>query len=54
MSYNPMMHAIALFRTGFYPNYPTGLLDTSYLFYSAIAALFIGIVLERITVRFEE
>jgi capsular polysaccharide transport system permease protein len=54
MSYNPIMHAIALFRTGFYPNYPTGVLDPTFLFYCSIGAVFIGIVLERITVRFEE
>jgi capsular polysaccharide transport system permease protein len=53
MSYNPMFHAIALFRTGFYPNYPTLVLDTRYLFYCAVGAVFIGIVLERVTLRFE-
>ena len=53
MSYNPMLHAIALFRTGFYPNYPTGLLDTTYLLYCAIFAVFTGIVLERVTLRSE-
>jgi len=54
MSFNPVTHAIALFRTGFYPNYPSGVLDTTYLTYCAIFALCIGFVLERITVRYEE
>jgi capsular polysaccharide transport system permease protein len=53
MGYNPMLHAVALFRTGFYPNYPTGLLDTTYLLYCSIFAVFIGIVLERVTLRSE-
>ena len=53
LSFNPIAHAIALFRTGFYVNYPAGMLDTSYLAYCAIGAVFIGLVLERVTVRFE-
>jgi capsular polysaccharide transport system permease protein len=53
MSYNPMLHAVALFRTGFYPNYPSGLLDTTYLLYCAMGAVFVGFVLERVTVRSE-
>ena len=53
LSFNPMAHAIALFRTGFYPNYPAGMLDTTYLAYCSIFAVFIGLVLERVTVRFE-
>jgi len=53
MSYNPMLHAIALFRTGFYPNYPKGVLDTTYLLYCALIAIFIGLVLERVTLRSE-
>jgi capsular polysaccharide transport system permease protein len=54
MSFNPMMHAIALFRTGFYPGYPTLLLDTTYLTYCAIGSVVLGLVLERLTVRFED
>ena len=53
MSYNPMVHAIALFRTGFYSNYPKGLLDTTYLFYCCFFAVVIGFVLERVTLRSE-
>jgi capsular polysaccharide transport system permease protein len=54
MALNPMFHAIALFRTGFYPNYPKVLLDPTYLLYCSLAAVFIGAVLERITVRYED
>jgi capsular polysaccharide transport system permease protein len=53
MSYNPMLHAVALFRTGFYPHYPEGLLDRTYLFYCVIFAVFLGFVLERVTLRSE-
>jgi len=54
LSLNPMYHAIALFRTGFYSNYPKGSLDTTYLAFWAIFAVLIGLVLERVTVRAEE
>jgi capsular polysaccharide transport system permease protein len=54
MSFNPMLHALALFRTGFYPNYPKILLDTTYLTYCSLAAVVIGLVLERVTVRYED
>jgi len=54
ISFNPMLHALALFRTGFYPNYPKILLDTTYLTYCAIAAVVIGLMLERVTVRYED
>lgn len=53
MSYNPVLHAIALFRTGFYPNYPTLVLDRTYLFFCCLFAVVIGLVLERVTVRSE-
>ena len=53
LSFNPVMHAVALFRTGFYPNYPTSVLDTTYLTYCAIFSVFMGLVIERVTVRFE-
>lgn len=53
LSYNPMLHAINLFRHGFYYRYPSLLLDTNYLAYCAIAAVLLGLVLERITRRRE-
>jgi capsular polysaccharide transport system permease protein len=54
LSYNPMMHAIALFRTGFYQHYPTLLLDTTYLARCAIFAIVLGFILERLTGRGEK
>jgi capsular polysaccharide transport system permease protein len=53
LAYNPMLHAIQLFRLGFYPQYPALLLDRSYLFYSALACVFLGLVIERVTRRLE-
>jgi capsular polysaccharide transport system permease protein len=53
MSFNPLVHAVALFRTGFYPNYPTLLLDKSYLFFCSILFLLMGFVLERVTLPAE-
>lgn len=54
ISYNPLAHAIALFRQGFYPRYPTLILDTSYLAWCALVAVVIGLVLERVTRRHEK
>lgn len=53
LSFNPELHAIALFRTGFYEHYPTTILDKGYLFYCAIGFVFLGLVLERVTRRLE-
>ena len=49
LSFNPMLHAVQLFRLGFYPQYPAISLDTHYLAYSAILFVFFGLVLERIS-----
>lgn len=54
LSYYPEMHAICLFRTGFYPHYPAILLDTTYMTYSAFTFVILGLVLERVTRRIEE
>lgn len=53
MSFNPMLHAVELFKNGFYPNYGTLTLDRSYLIGCAIAFVLMGLVLERITRRSE-
>jgi len=53
LSFNPLLHAVALFRTGFYPHYPTVLLDREYLWICAIMSVLFGLVLERITRRAE-
>jgi capsular polysaccharide transport system permease protein len=50
-SYNPIMHIVILFRQGFYPTYPSNLLDTSYLALCCLAAVAGGLVLERVTAR---
>ena len=54
LSFNPMLHAVILFRRGFYPNQPTLVLDTRYLFECAIVAVIFGLVVERIARRGEE
>ncbi len=45
--WNPLMHGIEWFRLGLYGQYPTFLLDRSYLAYFAPIVLLIGIVFER-------
>jgi capsular polysaccharide transport system permease protein len=47
LSFNPMLHAIILFRTGFYPRYPTYTLDMPYLISCSIGAVVLGLVVER-------
>ena len=51
VSFNPLTHVIILFRQGFYPDYPSLTLDTSYLIYCSIFAILLGFVLERATRR---
>jgi capsular polysaccharide transport system permease protein len=53
LSFNPMLHAVALFRTGIYPQYPTLVLDTTYLTTCVIVAIATGLVVERVTRRNE-
>ena len=53
LSFNPLLHAIALFRTGFYPQYPTLIMDVTYLVYISVFVLFMGLVVERVTRRSE-
>ena len=47
------MHAVQLFRLGFYPQYTAILLDVHYLAYFAILSVFLGLMVERVTRRFE-
>lgn len=54
LSFNPLLHAIALFRMGFYPDHPTILLDRSYLAACALFSISFGLVLERVTRRHEK
>jgi capsular polysaccharide transport system permease protein len=53
LSFNPMLHAVQLFRLGFYPQYPAVTLDTHYLAYCAIIFVFMGLVVERVSRRSE-
>lgn len=53
LSFNPLLHAIALFRTGFYPQYPTLIMDVTYLVYISVFVLLMGLVVERVTRRSE-
>ena len=53
MSFNPMLHAVSLFRTGFYPQYPALILDPTYLGICAVLFVFVGFLVERITRRSE-
>ncbi|TCR82262.1 ABC transporter permease [Rhizobium sp. BK376] len=47
ISFNPLLHFVSLFRTGFYQSYPTHLISFSYMFWWAIGTTFVGLVLER-------
>ncbi len=47
LSFNPLLHAVSLFRTGFYPTYPVLVLDMPYLIFCAVCAIIIGLVIER-------
>lgn len=48
MSWTPIMHAIALFRRGFYPQYPSYLLSLEYMWGCAFFFLALGLVLTRV------
>jgi capsular polysaccharide transport system permease protein len=47
LSFNPLLHAIALFREGFYPTYPHLIVDRGFFFLCGLSALFIGLAVER-------
>lgn len=47
IAYNPLLHLVALFRTAFYPTYPTHLLSVSYLLKWTAASVILGLALER-------
>jgi capsular polysaccharide transport system permease protein len=48
ISWNPLIHGVQWFRTGFYFNYPTLVLDRSYLLEWGAGTLLLGLILERI------
>ncbi|OWJ64867.1 ABC transporter permease [Inquilinus limosus] len=45
--WNPVLHGVEWFRTGFYLTYPTMCLDKTYLLSWALGSIFFGLVLER-------
>lgn len=47
VSYNPIMQFVSLFRSGFYPTYPTHLLSMKYILAWTCSTLLIGLALER-------
>lgn len=49
--YNPMVHFIIWFRSGFYPEYSHSYLDRSYALQWSVAALVLGLVLVRVARR---
>ncbi len=46
--WNPVLHAVELFRQGFYPYYPTLIYDASYMWGCALAPVAIGLCLQRL------
>jgi capsular polysaccharide transport system permease protein len=51
MLYNPLVHCIAWFRSGFYPWYGQDILDRSYVVYWALTLLVLGFGAERVMRR---
>ncbi|OLP59213.1 hypothetical protein BJF93_04765 [Xaviernesmea oryzae] len=47
VSFNPIMQFVSLFRTAFYPTYPTHLISLNYMIVWTVCALVIGLALER-------
>lgn len=48
LSWNPLLHGLEWFRSGFYLTYPTLTLDKAYLVGFGLVALLIGLALERV------
>ncbi len=48
LSWNPLLHGLEWFRSGFYLTYPTLTLDKSYLLGFGLVSLLIGLALERV------
>jgi capsular polysaccharide transport system permease protein len=46
--YNPNMHFVALFRTAFYPTYPTHMLSFNYMIGWTFGVMIVGLALERV------
>jgi capsular polysaccharide transport system permease protein len=54
VSFNPLLHAVQLFRMGFYPQHPTLIFDGAYLALWSLNSVALGLVLERATIRLQE
>lgn len=48
LSWNPLLHGLEWFRSGFYLTYPTLTLDKGYILGFAVVSLLIGLALERV------
>ena len=46
--WNPVLHAVELFRQGFYPYYPTLIYDGTYMWGCALAPIAVGLCLQRL------
>jgi capsular polysaccharide transport system permease protein len=47
LAYNPLLHFVALFRSSFYPTYPTHLLSLNYILGWTFSVVLIGLACER-------
>jgi capsular polysaccharide transport system permease protein len=48
LAWNPVLHAVELFRQGFYPYYPTLIYDGDYMWGCALAPIVVGLCLQRL------
>jgi capsular polysaccharide transport system permease protein len=48
VAWNPLMHAVSMFRMGFYPGYPSLIFSEAYLWGVALVILTLGLCLQRI------
>jgi capsular polysaccharide transport system permease protein len=53
LSFVPLVHSVSLFRLAFFQNQPLLVLDLTYLAWSSLFALALGLAVERLTVRTE-
>jgi capsular polysaccharide transport system permease protein len=49
IGWNPLLHGITLFRTGYYPGYFSHMLDVAYLWKFAAASVLIALIIERMS-----
>jgi capsular polysaccharide transport system permease protein len=53
LSFNPLLHAILLFKLGFNPPFPALILDRPYLWTVSIGTFVFALMVERLTRRYE-